>query len=233
MRCAQAVDAAAYVLGALVPTELASYERHLAGCAECRQEIVELAVLPGLLSRIDADAAVTTLAPSPASAPPHLLASTLRSAAAERSRSRRRHRLQLAGTGLAAACLAVLLGIGASTVDGYPVRPTPAILAQMTPVSSNVPIAALVGYTPAGSGSDIRMLCFYEDQSPDATARTVNLAVYPRGGGAPQRASPWQVGPGGVGASPFNWHTKFAPGAIARIELVGSDAIPLLRYQPT
>ncbi|MFD0784741.1 zf-HC2 domain-containing protein, partial [Micromonospora azadirachtae] len=46
-RCEFTQDDGAYVLGALAPAERAAYERHLAGCADCREAVAELAVLPG------------------------------------------------------------------------------------------------------------------------------------------------------------------------------------------
>ena len=42
---------AAYVLGALPPRERREYENHLAGCAECTTDVLELAGIPGLLAR--------------------------------------------------------------------------------------------------------------------------------------------------------------------------------------
>jgi hypothetical protein len=47
----------AYVLGALVPAEREAFEKHLADCVICRDEVAELAVLPGLLGRIDFETA--------------------------------------------------------------------------------------------------------------------------------------------------------------------------------
>jgi Putative zinc-finger len=41
------------VLGALSPSEREDYERHLATCAECRQEVADLTELPTLLGRLD------------------------------------------------------------------------------------------------------------------------------------------------------------------------------------
>ena len=41
------------MLGALSPSEREDYERHLAGCAECRQEVADLAELPMLLGRLN------------------------------------------------------------------------------------------------------------------------------------------------------------------------------------
>jgi anti-sigma factor RsiW len=40
------------VLGALSPRERHRFERHLRGCPACREEVVGLAGLPGLLARL-------------------------------------------------------------------------------------------------------------------------------------------------------------------------------------
>jgi anti-sigma-K factor RskA len=40
--CARLADAAAYALGALEESELASYREHIDGCAQCRAEVAEL-----------------------------------------------------------------------------------------------------------------------------------------------------------------------------------------------
>ena len=45
-------EGAAYVLGALTRAERHGYERHLKGCTACRDELVRLAGLPGLLRRL-------------------------------------------------------------------------------------------------------------------------------------------------------------------------------------
>jgi len=45
-------DGAAYVLGALNRAERHRYERHFKGCPACRDELVRLAGLPGLLRRL-------------------------------------------------------------------------------------------------------------------------------------------------------------------------------------
>src|ERR1700740_2104954 len=115
MRCSRPVNSGAYVLGALTPADRAAYERHLATCVECRDEVAELAVLPGLLSRLDAATGVA-LAEPPEPAPRSILTRTLAAASASRIRERRRHRWALAGTGLAAAFLAVALSIGGEGV---------------------------------------------------------------------------------------------------------------------
>src|SRR5688572_12160376 len=58
MRCPQTLEVGAYVLGALVPAERDAFEKHLGECAICREEVSELAVLPGLLGRIDFETAM-------------------------------------------------------------------------------------------------------------------------------------------------------------------------------
>jgi anti-sigma-K factor RskA len=55
-------DIAAYLLGALEPGEAAELERHLAGCAECEEELERLRpavqVLPETVERVDAPPAL-------------------------------------------------------------------------------------------------------------------------------------------------------------------------------
>jgi anti-sigma factor RsiW len=49
----------AYLLGALDPRERAEAERHLSECRRCRDELAELAPLPGLMARITVDEAIS------------------------------------------------------------------------------------------------------------------------------------------------------------------------------
>jgi hypothetical protein len=235
MRCSRPVDSGAYVLGALTPTDRAAYERHLATCAACRDEVAELAVLPGLLSRLDAETAVTLAGPLEP-APQSILTRTLASASASRIRERRRHRWALAGTGLAAACLAVLLGVGVTTaVTGGSKPPAQPVLAQMTPTSNDEGIVALVGLSGAADrGTDIKLLCLYEQSSPYGKAWSVYPLVYQRGNPTPIKLSPWQVGGPNTDdtAKTFDRHTTIAPGDIDRVVLTRDDGIPLLWYQP-
>jgi hypothetical protein len=237
MRCTRPVDSGAYVLGALAPADRAAYERHLATCAECRDEVADLAVLPGLLSRLDAGTAVALTEPA-GPAPRSILTKTLAAATASRLRERRRHRWALAGTGLAAAVLAVLLGIGATTVVTAGSKP-PAepVLAQMTPSSADKGIVALVGFSPAdGHGTNIKLLCLYNQSSPYSKPWNVNLVVYRRGSSTPIKVSPsWTVGGSDSDdtAKIFNPWTAVNPGDITRLELTRDDGTMLLWYQPT
>jgi len=56
--CAQARnELGVYVLGAIGPAERAQVDQHLATCPRCREELVGLAGLPGLLRRVPPDVA--------------------------------------------------------------------------------------------------------------------------------------------------------------------------------
>jgi hypothetical protein len=235
MKCTRTVDAGAYVLGALAPTDRAAYERHMAGCVDCRDEVAELAVLPGLLGRLDAVTAVTTLSTPPAAAPAGLLAATLTAATRERRRDRRRHRWQLAVTGIAAACLAMALGLGAMTVSGEPRSTTP-VLAQMTSMDPSPSIFAMVGYSPRkGGGTDITGLCLYENQAQYSKQWYVTLIVVPRSGQADEKVTSWPVGGSTPddSAVPFTAYTKLAPADIKSFKLTKADGTTLLWYNPT
>jgi anti-sigma-K factor RskA len=104
---------AAYVLGSLDPEERADFEIHLVGCEECRAEVVSLAPLPGLLSRVELDEPV---------APERIL--TLASGAINKEwedlqRSRRRWRWAAAVAAVAAVFTLLLpLATDSSQTEG-------------------------------------------------------------------------------------------------------------------
>ena len=52
------------VLGAIEPEDRSLVEAHLAQCAACSTELAELAVLPGLLKRLDAPAVESVEVPN-------------------------------------------------------------------------------------------------------------------------------------------------------------------------
>jgi Putative zinc-finger len=55
MTCLQTVSLGAYVLGALDAAERIEIEEHLRDCAYCRDELVRLSPLPGLLGQVSLD----------------------------------------------------------------------------------------------------------------------------------------------------------------------------------
>src|SRR5215475_692028 len=111
--CPMLVESGVYVLGALSPAQRQAYERHLSTCAECRTEVGELAVLPGLMGRLD-DASFEReeIAPAPSAIVP---------AVVTRLRKRRRNRRLIAIAGaVAAASLALIVGLVAPNQTAPP-----------------------------------------------------------------------------------------------------------------
>jgi hypothetical protein len=51
--CFQITSLGAYLLGALDPAERSVFERHLNTCTVCREELIRLAPLPGLLGQVN------------------------------------------------------------------------------------------------------------------------------------------------------------------------------------
>jgi len=90
----------AYLLGALDPRERAEVEHHLGECRRCRDEVAELAPLPGLMSRITVDEAIS----GPPPVDDAMLERLLTAATRERRTAGARRRL------VAVAAAAVLVG---------------------------------------------------------------------------------------------------------------------------
>jgi len=110
MSCADArISLGCYVLGALDHRERAEVEAHLAGCPMCRDELAELAPLPGLLGRLSADEALS----GPPPVDDAMLDRLLAAAARDRRTSGRRRILA------AAAAVVVLAGGTAAGVAGW------------------------------------------------------------------------------------------------------------------
>jgi hypothetical protein len=152
VRCEYAHDDGAYVLGALSPSERAAYERHLSDCPACREAVAEIAVLPGLLSRLDPVAAKQLLGPpataegaeadegqdrplaaaeGPTAGGDARIISLVDAAAQSRRRDKRIRRFRYAGSALAAACLALVAALGVGMLrndtrgDGQALLPPP------------------------------------------------------------------------------------------------------------
>jgi Putative zinc-finger len=236
MRCMQTVEAGAYVLGALSPAERTDYQRHLGACAGCRDEVADLAGLPGLLGRLDEPTASGLTAPAGApaatsvAAPPALLSDVLDRASGERHRARRRGRLQVAGIAVAAAVAAVVAGLGISTVHGAGRIPADAALATMDVVQPGEPVIAVIGYRPAREGgTDIYMNCTYADMDRGSDEWRLQLMVVPRRGGGSWPVHGWEAYPGQ--SVSFRTHTNLAPGDIDRIEVQMASGTRLLSYR--
>jgi len=219
------MEAGSYVLGALAPADRSTYERHLATSTACREDVAQFAGLPGLLGRLDTEIAVG-LNDAP-KAPPLLLETVLNRARTERQRSGRRTRWRRAGALLAAACLAVLAGLGVGAVSASTAgRPT---VAAMSPVDKDEMLAAVVGYWPdPEGGTEISMACVYPATSDGTyTGRDrLDLWVVPRGGGPGASVWSWDAGPGD--RVNFWAETALRPQQIGRMEIRRGDTVLLV-----
>nr|WP_308813106.1 zf-HC2 domain-containing protein [Arthrobacter sp. PAMC25284] len=105
-----------YLLGGLEPDDAATFERHLAVCADCRRELDDLAVLPALLDAVPAaDAVALTVAvpgrgPGSAAVPVEVPRRLLDELAVRRRHARHRWVAALGGAAAAALALGVLAG---------------------------------------------------------------------------------------------------------------------------
>jgi predicted anti-sigma-YlaC factor YlaD len=223
-RCEFAHDDGAYVLGALAPAERAAYERHLAGCAACREAVAEIAVLPGLLGRLD-PAGLEQFLPSASetSRVPALLDAARARRRHERSRSRRRYAL----TALAAAVLAVLVGVGVSLFRPADPAPPQVPLVAMRPVAGTVPVHAEIGLTGTDWGTEVTMHCGYDRRAGHREAYTFRLVAHGPDGATEQVGS-WLAAPGDD--LRLTAVTHFTRGELVRLELLRADDTPVLAY---
>jgi anti-sigma factor RsiW len=273
MRCPQTIEVGAYVLGALVPAERDAFEKHLATCAICREEVAELAVLPGLLGRIDFETARSIAqegedssalfpigwagptaesdapAPEPAersnvvrpqrwagptvnadlddrAADPEdsRVVSLLAAAERKRIREQRRRRLVTAGVGLAAACLALVIGLG---LPRWTADPGPAF-AAMSAAAQNLPITAELAVQPEGNGSLLIMKCEYKGEP--GSRRSYKLMVVPKGGGEAEEVTDWTAGHGDK--FKIDGHSGHSLTNIDRVEIWNMENKVLMVYRP-
>lgn len=172
MTCRFAHDDAAYVLGALPPSERLAFERHLPGCEECTDAVRQLAGLPGLLGRIDPT--VLEEAPDRGPVPEPLPETLLPALTRELHRSRRRR----ARTGAAVAAAAAVVA-GVLVVTGLPDGPEPTRDAPPAAQPDPVPVARPmrpVGDSPVRArltledvtwGTRLGLTCTYDADSVD------------------------------------------------------------------
>ncbi|MDG4795335.1 zf-HC2 domain-containing protein [Micromonospora sp. WMMD1082] len=226
-RCEFAYDDGAYVLGALSPTDRAAYERHLVDCPACQQSVSEIAVLPGLLGRLDPASLEQFLPPPENPRVPELLGA----ARDRRRRERQANRLRYAVTGLAAAAFALVVGFGVATmlpgqVPGAPVAQVRMV--EMQPVAGSVPVHAEIGLKGTNWGTEVTMHCGYDERAGYGKANTFRLVAYAGDGSAEQIGS-WLAAPGDD--LRISGATRFTNAELVRLELIRADGTPVLAYE--
>jgi hypothetical protein len=236
--CQFAHDDGAYILGALSPADRAAYEKHLAGCAECRDAVADIAVLPSLLGRLDA-AGLERIAPEPADRPAAAdrLPALLEAAARVRGRERLARRRRYAGVGLAAAALALVVGVGAGWLGAdrfgqAGVGTTPGTtevairMVTMQPLRDGVPVTAEIGLGDVHWGTEVKMRCSY-GPTDHSRAYTFRLVAYGADGTKEQVGS-WVAGPGDSVTT--TGVTRFGVDELVRLEVTRYDGTALLAY---
>lgn len=189
---------AAYLLGALSPVERREFEEHLAGCADCRAEVAEIAGMPGLLAQLPPEDVVGIVVPSTV---PTVREDSVRPApktsrsgdgaqdASSRplSEDRRSRRLLRTVVALAAACVLLAGVIGVAAVHGtFSVSRPSATAAFRLAFAPVVPtgITALVDVVPGPSGTELRVECQYaaDGSTANIAGRDYSLVVTDRSG---------------------------------------------------
>ena len=137
----------AYVLGALEPTDRSDVDEHLPLCPACRDELAELAGLPGLLGRLTADEVLA----GPVRPEPALLERLLAGVARHRRRTRRR--LLVA----AAAAVVALLSVGGTAAILHSQAPHPRVVRAEGQAVSGTVVRASVGVLGKPWGTELTL----------------------------------------------------------------------------
>jgi hypothetical protein len=224
VRCEYASDDGAYVLGALAPAERAEYQRHLAGCQGCRDAVAELAVLPGLLGRLDATTAEQIAQAANATEVPGL-PRLIAAAQQDRRRTRVRGRWRL---GLAAAVVMLAFASGVVIESDLPRAPARELaMVPMAAVDDHSPVSAEVGFAPDAGGTKITLQCSYLATGDYHKPWIFRLFVVATDG-VSEQVSSWQAEPGEE--LRVDTTTQYTVTELAKVELRLGDGTLLLQY---
>lgn len=223
---------AAYVLGALSPTDRQQFEDHLTECPDCAAAVRELAGMPGLLATVDPADVEAPNDPLPETLLPRLMSDVRRA-------RRRRTSVLMGGAAAAGAAVAVLaVGIAGGVGVGPDDQPAATSTQQtgarppqkpMTALTST-PLQARVSVQDMAWGAQVRLTCSYatggSTYGGKAPGPTYVLVVR-NDDGDTQRVATWRALPGQTmtvtGAS--SWSAE----AIASIQIRSADGAALLQ----
>lgn len=217
---------AAYVVGALSLDDRRAFEEHAAECRMCRDAMVELVPMVGLLARVDRDRAVALLDEDPDAGPRASARAQLVALGTRAARQRRALRwggaLAAAGALVVVAVLAVTLAIGPAMRDVQVVALEPVI---------DVPISATVELSATQWGTRIEMVCDYPADAEGPPEGWPYVLVVTGRDGTESELSTWQGRPGTT--TRLDAGTVLDAADIASIEVRALDGdLVLLRGVP-
>lgn len=209
---------AAYVLGALTVQQRHEYEDHLAGCADCRQSVGDLAAMPGLLAQLPAAEAIA-LSDHAAASDGAQLPASIRDLTPPR-RTSTRARLLL----VAAVIVALIMGgIGGFLVRGAVLPRSPdggsSVLVAFAP-NHPTDMIANARLTSSGSRTRIHVDCMYAVNGPYAHSASYALETVDDQGNR-QRSWVWSAGPGDHES--WNGWAAVPIGQIRSLQIVYAD----------
>lgn len=228
MTCPHAYSDGVYVLGALSPAERSAYEAHLTECDSCAAGVAQLAVLPGLLGRVNEDV-LRPVQPEPAIQPePVRLLQLMEMVAALRRRQAWMRRWRFATALAAVALMAVVAVVATTALLGLREPDSSPPLVAMSPVAAGTMVTADVGHARTAGGTKVWMVCRYPEVGFEIPARTFRLVAMGTDGSAEQLGS-WRAGPGDD--VELTSLTQLSADDLARLELQGADGTTLLVHR--
>lgn len=208
--CPETRSVGAYLLGALDPQEQVEMERHLIGCEVCRQELIDVAHLPGLMHRLTLDDVSPRASARDVQAEPRSdlvseidAARPFSEATTASVWSAVVHRLSRSPMLLLAMIMVLVLATGGlASAELLTRQPTPGVV-TWTSTDAAGGIDTVARLADQAWGTDIRL--WMDDLPPELTCR---LVVHPRTGAA--ETAGW-------------WSTNYQ----SRLMIPGSTSIPL------
>ncbi|WP_206446629.1 zf-HC2 domain-containing protein [Agrococcus sp. KRD186] len=190
---------AAYVIGALSPSDRRAFEEHLEGCERCARAVAEIAPTLGLLARVDPGRAESMLGErsddaagaGERSASSMLTRDALLARAAREGRMRRTRWVSMLA---AAAVLVVALVVSMGGLLA-PASSRGDVRAAELVAAGDLPLIASVELDPVGWGTRIELECSYQGSGGPAGGWTYVLVVVDRDGASSQISS-WRAAPG-------------------------------------